>query len=925
VFTGRLYRYIAAFSLLLLLGSIALPLFKVAADTQLSSWLKPEMPTLEKIADLAPGQLPPYRLNGNRDCEQRKVITRQENLLVGTTEQSHDSCVVSALFGGASASGYVQMTGSSIFGRLTYAYGGSLYNFLAPPHSRKAMYFGSSPNNGVAVYFINDFAQSINATTIYNGEVTYSLKPTFAPTSLRDKANNLLAVDVGSIAFSPNGRWMLADAPGRGQLRINLDTLEVLPFGTPFNYNIGLTPGLQTAITNDGRYAIVASGDFHVFSVYDLSTCGAVPNQITGPVSCQSRNLQDFMAQNLHSFLGVNNIRFTSDYSMQLYANYRSPAGAFQRSQFTLTAAGETASGYGYLALGDSFASGEGAYDYKSVTDTSENKCHLSLRSYPYLIGDGLNLNSYESVACSGAVINDVTSQDIDYEGQVSDHIKFKNRTNIPEILQSFLPGYIAQKSFINEYRPNIITISAVGNDVGFDDKVKRCLEPDTCYGSYEDRLEIIREINDKFDRMTTMYTELKQSLDPRAKIYVLGYPKVVKPHGDCGVNVHLNERETVFADELVDYLNSVIEAAARKVGVYYVDISNALAGHRLCETAYSDTAVNGLTNGNDIVDFLFIHGPVANESFHPNAMGHRLLKETILSKTGNLTAAMPAPDDTAVPPSEDNQPLLDAPKDGRPINRLNFDNDAGNNVAVREAWWFSAIGGDTLKPNTPVNVWLNSDPVHLGSFTTNEQGNLNFQVKIPASVPIGFHTLHIYGINWAGEPVDIYKTLYVAASETDIDGDGIANTAEACLAVERAGQDYDKDGTDDACDGNITEPPAETPIVLKAEDQSTTETEKTTFEQESVLIVNTGGQEQVATTLETTPKLAQDNATEAGQVLAANINNASTGSQQQQAPATAAHKPDIHPGSHLKIWFVVAGLVIVTITALIYFRFTID
>src|SRR5690606_18188025 len=48
-------------------------------------------------------------------------------------------------------------------------------------------------------------------------------------------------------------------------------------------------------------------------------------------------------------------------------------------------------------------------------------------------------------------------------------------------------------------------------------------------------------------------------------------------------------------------------------------------------------------------------------------------------------------------------------------------------------------------------------------------------------------------------------------ASEDDYDGDGIPNEDEQCLIVQPAGVDYDQDGIDDACDPEITEPPAPT------------------------------------------------------------------------------------------------------------------
>ncbi|MBX6334924.1 hypothetical protein IRY61_06340 [Candidatus Saccharibacteria bacterium] len=63
---------------------------------------------------------------------------------------------------------------------------------------------------------------------------------------------------------------------------------------------------------------------------------------------------------------------------------------------------------------------------------------------------------------------------------------------------------------------------------------------------------------------------------------------------------------------------------------------------------------------------------------------------------------------------------------------------------------------------------------------------------------------------------------MYIAASEDDIDGDGIRNEDEKCLAVEPANIDEDQDGIDDACDPEIDEPPADSipPEVVGAPDR---------------------------------------------------------------------------------------------------------
>ncbi len=190
-------------------------------------------------------------------------------------------------------------------------------------------------------------------------------------------------------------------SPHVGMLRVNLDTHEVLPFGNVYRYDIGRNPAVQTAITNDGRYAIEASVTYSTFIIYDLSTCSEVPDVITGPVSCQSVPIDTFLKQKIPTYISSVHIRFSSDDVLGFYMLYND--GSVRKIAKYYLGPGDLSNKIEYLALGDSYISGEGAFQYKDGTDTDNNRCHLSSRSYPYLLGQALDLSSYNSVACSGA------------------------------------------------------------------------------------------------------------------------------------------------------------------------------------------------------------------------------------------------------------------------------------------------------------------------------------------------------------------------------------------------------------------------------------------------------------------------------------------------------------------------------------------
>lgn len=758
----------------------------------------------------------PSSLNGNIDC----------------ISDGPYNCVIDTSYGKFSSSGFVKPNRTSSYYELI-SYVDNRAHSIAIPNSNTIINYTTEPPYGFYLYFTKNFSSSISKTEVF-GTSQYNINRLY-DSRLVDKANHRLAADYASMSFSANGQWMVVSMPNVAMLRVNLDTFEVVPFTTGFNYTIGLDPGIKSAISNDGRYAVIASRTFGRFAVYDLGSCPAVPDTINGPVTCQSRNLQTIMQQKVSGYIGVGQLRFISDNNLRLYANYNI-GGGNKIAPFTINPQGTGQHQHDYLALGDSYISGQGAFNYLEGTDTADNECHVSTLSYPYLLAHDLNYNSFHSVACSGAQMNDVidTSQNLKSQSSPKSTKKQLNDTGqIPSIIANFSPGYIDQLDFVTTYQPQVITLSVGGNDVGFTKIMENCIafyHLGTCYANYEDRLELVRQINAEFPNLVSTYQTLKNAGPPDTRIYVIGYPQIVKPGGDCALNVQLNADELVFAQQFTSYLDSVIQQAAAKAGVYYVDTQSALNGHRLCEPGLGDMAVNGLTKGANFPNLLggFIHGPLGNETYHPTPLGYSLLRDAISAATNSLGALMPAPNLNAVPPAEAGLDILNVSHSGRTISATSFDDNLSGDILPRGAASDIFVDGleNSLKPFASYRAELHSSPVVLGNFTSTSAGNLSFQVTIPPTVPAGFHSLHIYGTNAASEPVDIYKTVYVAASGDDYNGNGTLNAVDPCVFVNASGQDYDQDGIDDACDSNITDPPPPSPAPAATIDTNNSPTQ---------------------------------------------------------------------------------------------------
>jgi len=768
----------------------------VAAADAPSPWVALGTPTIQKTIDLPANSLPSQ---SNFDC------------IKITTSNSVTDCVVTTPLGMAGVEGYI-FAGST---NSIPVVPGSPFNGLQPiPNQMATITYSSAPVVGSYIHFYKTIRDKLSAQPVFlNGRLQYTIVKN-PEVSIRDSAGKLLPANPSAMAFSPNGNWLIVDLPWQGFVRINLATFQITPFAPSMNQGTDYASyGAQLSISNDGHYAVVKPSNQSQFNVYDINNCtGTTLPVVPGTDRCSKRDYWNVLDANMPGGIrALYQPRYMNNSQIGFSAIYDYVPGNFKTAKFTLTAPGESTTGISYMGMGDSFASGEGAFEYTTETDTNNNECHLSARSYPFLVNSQL-FSGGHSIACSGAKTSDIYNQDIEYKGQVADQTPKNQR--LPRLLNTYLtdytPGYLPQSEFIDTYRPEVISLSVGGNDIGFSDIVSSCVSPfslqESCFPTYEDRLELARQINNIFDKLVATYQTVAK---PGKRVYVVGYPQMAATNGNCAVNVNLDGNELLLASDLIEYLNTVINRAADRVGVRYVDVSDALNGHRLCETNTGGVAVNGVTAGNSsgIGPFKFL----GSESFHPNGLGHQLLDKAILTKTSNLTQSMPAANSAIVaPPLPSTLDQRNLPKSGRTTNTVIAGTGIAPRLVTRDQDVNVVLDASiaVLKALTTYLVFMRSTPVELGKLTTDSNGELSGIVRIPASIEPGIHTLHIYGPNMTGQPIDITSTLYVAASATDYNGDGVPNTTDPCPTIQPAAIDVDKDGVDDACDAIIGDPP---------------------------------------------------------------------------------------------------------------------
>ena len=269
-----------------------------------------------------------------------------------------------------------------------------------------------------------------------------------------------------------------------------------------------------------------------------------------------------------------------------------------------------------YVALGDSYSSGEGAWDYEEGTDFDDrddlwpfnddeedhNRCHRSSNAYSQVLSGSLDFEGGNTfVACSGAVSSDLSDP---------------NHSNTGEDPQLDALGDDV----------SLVTMSLGGNDLGFADIVKDCIVNgergvgfmDTCQEKHDQR--IADELPRLRAELIARYLAIKDRA-PNARVVIVGYPELFIQNPSDNYGNLLFKEDQVWMNEKAGELNAMLREAAREAGVEFVDPTEAFRGHGI---GSSDHWINDLDFGGP---GMMIADP---SSFHPNAAGHAALADLI-------------------------------------------------------------------------------------------------------------------------------------------------------------------------------------------------------------------------------------------------------------------------------------------------------
>lgn len=547
--------------------------------------------------------------------------------------------------------------------------------------------------------------------------------------------------ETGSVAVSPNGKWALIELRSKGFLRLDMQTGQQRRVIAPSaEYGQGTNPSYELAISNEGKHVAIVGWNAGI-EVYEIDgACGDVMTEASGrylapgTVACKSTAINQH--ELFPGFRAAYVPRFSSD-GMKL-SLYVSTVEKMMKATLTPKSSDQATRPF-YVALGDSFVSGEGETDdefYLSGTNTSANTCHVSVRSYPYLLRPAIPSGvDIRNDACSGARMTEVAMQSA-------------------QLLTT-----------ANDYTVSYISVGVGGNDAGVMGKLKTCLGFDTCEWALPDRrIQTAEEVRGLYPKIITLLTDIQQT-HPDATLFIVGYPRIINDSGSAQcrlpISVMLNETERQYMNETIKYLNDVLELAAQYVGVQFINVSGVFSGERLCDE--SEGAMNGIRVGDDIAPIASLGTikVIGAESFHPTPRGHALvaerIRESITAEGFEAACQSCAYAATDTSPSSYWQKYAPSASLPRLIVGLFLES---NRVAAGQPMQFSFPAG-SFEPGGEVRLELHSDPQSLATMTADNTGALAGTVTIPEGFS-GYHTVHAIGASLTGEAIDRYEVVYI-------------------------------------------------------------------------------------------------------------------------------------------------------------------
>ena len=663
--------------------------------------------------------------------------------------------------------------------------------------------------NNHALYIARNFPAHL--TRSYSGlDIVYTLASNSYEPLIPD--GNANPVTTGAVGVSPNGRWVAVEIMGSGLALINTENYRLQLFSNyKHQYGLGSDAHITFVISDDGKY--VATFDYNIQpKVYSLSSActlaasnfEAIHNQLNGYISCQDDDgrlqqalVDKFGSQTARS-MSATKFNYDTDTLYFVRTEYDDPDLMTYKTYLLPLHAGDfqMSTDLKYLALGDSYASGEGDIErmngvsyYTPVTDYTSG-CHVSTRSYPFLLAskNGLPNDRMQSVACSGAQIYpDYIGEPETYIGQgkrLKDYSIEDRKEQQKNALKRFIPGKMPQIEFVKKYQPSILTLMGGGNDVGFAGIIEYCAIPgwegifwdDTCGYAIDGsdlRHMLGVSIRDQYGYMKRLLTMIHE-VSPRTVVYVVGYPSFISDStfDTCLNSAALDIKERKMLNEAVSYANAVLKQATETSGAYFIDIEDVLDGGRMCE---GSEYVTGLQQ----VGITKVINKDVQEMFHPNAKAHQKIANAITSQGFSLEATLPMVQSDIPAPS---LPAYFGGPSSESISSARQYQMVSNAEVPKQSTGELSLDKFSFQNSSSASLTIHSSPMQLGTYPVEQDGSLRATFTLPSSIEPGRHVLVLEGISPSGEAIKYFQFFTVTSGKVnDVDGDGIPDDQDVC------------------------------------------------------------------------------------------------------------------------------------------------
>lgn len=221
-----------------------------------------------------------------------------------------------------------------------------------------------------------------------------------------------------------------------------------------------------------------------------------------------------------------------------------------------------------YVALGDSFSSGEGTYHYPD-----SERCHRGPGAWPRLMD--LGSSAIESVihkACTGAKTTQLVKDTcLKYE-------RVRGKKKCVRRARAQIPSK-------PDPSVDLVTFTIGGNNVGFKSTLIECRVPiGDCAGA-PDRQDFKNAITALKQKLISQVYPRLESAYPNARLVHVGYPRIFPPPSEAAVNCNwLEPGEQVAVERMLGTLNNAIaDAADTSARVEFALVTTALKDHELC------------------------------------------------------------------------------------------------------------------------------------------------------------------------------------------------------------------------------------------------------------------------------------------------------------------------------------------------------